>query len=239
MIGPTTLDDKLRIDPGGTLLSTHRRNPGCADAYMLTEFISMTPSVEPNTQPSVFIWEAALNCAYLCRDWSPAIPGTPLNVFQAAQEFLPEIEKAAKAAAVDLRKECGQLVSANEELSALWHARADEGAALAGKLAQTELDRNMAATQVVMLRAVIRKTAEVALEKQWFELAAECKSVLATTGSVPHRAIHRDRLNGLIEAAQDALDESVDAGTYPDGPCLPGTTRDKLRRAIMEIEREG
>jgi hypothetical protein len=38
----------------------------------------------------------------------------------------------------------------------------------------------------------------------------------------------------LLEACQDALSDSVDASTYPDGPCLNKHVRDALRAAIKK-----
>jgi hypothetical protein len=39
----------------------------------------------------------------------------------------------------------------------------------------------------------------------------------------------------LIEAAQDVVDSTVNAGRYPDGPCIERTERDRLKAALDRI----
>lgn len=39
-------------------------------------------------------------------------------------------------------------------------------------------------------------------------------------------------LKALREACENALDSSVDARPYPDGPCLPKDVREQLRAAL-------
>lgn len=43
----------------------------------------------------------------------------------------------------------------------------------------------------------------------------------------------------LLEAAQDALNHSVDCRAYPDGPCLNKDIRDTLRQAIKRAQGSG
>jgi hypothetical protein len=39
----------------------------------------------------------------------------------------------------------------------------------------------------------------------------------------------------LVEAAQDVIDDTVDASTYPDGPCISRKERAALKAALANI----
>lgn len=80
-------------------------------------------------------------------------------------------------------------------------------------------------------------------ESDWRWLLAEVDRLYASRRAVElELTATRDRLTAqrarLLEAARDALDGSVNASTYPDGPCLEVWIRDGLRAAIAAAEEE-
>lgn len=47
-----------------------------------------------------------------------------------------------------------------------------------------------------------------------------------------------DAVAELIEAAQEVIDGTVNATTYPDGPCIERSDRERLTTAIARVQGE-
>lgn len=70
--------------------------------------------------------------------------------------------------------------------------------------------------------AVMGRAASVMAHRLGYEQSAELREA-------------RVAVSELIEAAQEVLDSTVNATTYPDGPCIPRAERDRLRAALSRI----
>lgn len=57
----------------------------------------------------------------------------------------------------------------------------------------------------------------------------------AACAAVNYLRAHGAAVAELVEAAQDVLDGTVNATTYPDGPCIDRADRERLRAALSRM----